>query len=370
MQKIVIIGGGLAGLISSILLVRKGYEVILFEEKEYPFHRVCGEYISKEVIPFLKQNELYPSELEPADISQFHLTSPKGVSINQPLGLGGFGLSRCALDEWLFKIAVAEGVQFHFDRVVNCNYGENEFSIEARSGVTLSADLVIGAFGKRSNMDKKLDRSFAHKKHPYVGVKYHLKTDEVDDSTVALHNFKNGYCGISKVENEKFNVCYLTHRKNLKKYPSIKEMEQEVLYRNPFLKRIFTNADFLFDKPKVISEISFSSKEPVFDHILMIGDSAGTIAPLCGNGMAMAIHTAKLLSQVIIHNIDGGFDREALEKDYTKVWCEVFQKRIWIGRNIQHFFGASSLTELAIHINKKIPVITRSLMKRTHGAEF
>ena len=76
MKKVIVIGGGLGGLISSILLVRGGYHVTLIEEKKYPFHRVCGEYISNEVIPFLKRNGLYPGELSPCSISKFHLTSP------------------------------------------------------------------------------------------------------------------------------------------------------------------------------------------------------------------------------------------------------------------------------------------------------
>jgi len=32
---------------------------------------------------------------------------------------------------------------------------------------------------------------------------------------------------------------------------------------------------------------------------LMIGDTAGLIHPLCGNGMAMAIHSAKIASELI-----------------------------------------------------------------------
>jgi len=43
-----IIGGGLAGLALSIQLSKKGYRVILFEKEQYPFHKVCGEYISME----------------------------------------------------------------------------------------------------------------------------------------------------------------------------------------------------------------------------------------------------------------------------------------------------------------------------------
>ncbi|TAE50818.1 MAG: FAD-dependent oxidoreductase, partial [Cytophagales bacterium] len=44
--EVAIIGGGLAGLTNAILLANAGKKVILFEKNQYPFHRVCGEYIS------------------------------------------------------------------------------------------------------------------------------------------------------------------------------------------------------------------------------------------------------------------------------------------------------------------------------------
>jgi len=43
---IAIIGGGLAGLSLAILAANANYSVALFEKEAYPFHKVCGEYIS------------------------------------------------------------------------------------------------------------------------------------------------------------------------------------------------------------------------------------------------------------------------------------------------------------------------------------
>ena len=50
---VVIVGGGLAGLSLAIQLARAHYAVIVFEKEQYPFHRVCGEYISLESWDFL-----------------------------------------------------------------------------------------------------------------------------------------------------------------------------------------------------------------------------------------------------------------------------------------------------------------------------
>jgi hypothetical protein len=44
-------------------------------------------------------------------------------------------------------------------------------------GQTLIAPLVIGAYGKRSNLDQKLKRDFFYKRSPYLAVKFHIKAD-------------------------------------------------------------------------------------------------------------------------------------------------------------------------------------------------
>jgi flavin-dependent dehydrogenase len=50
----------------------------------------------------------------------------------------------------------------------------------------------------------------------------------------------------------------------------------------------------------------------------MVGDSVGMIHPLCGNGMAMAIHSAKILSELLGDFFRKIESRAALEKKYTE----------------------------------------------------
>lgn len=54
MKDVIIIGGGLAGLVNAICMARAGLDVLLVEKRHYPYHKVCGEYISNEVVPFLQ----------------------------------------------------------------------------------------------------------------------------------------------------------------------------------------------------------------------------------------------------------------------------------------------------------------------------
>ena len=370
MKDVIVIGGGLAGLLNAILLKRAGLSVLLFEEKKYPFHRVCGEYISNEVAPYLRKHSLFPSEHNPSEITQLHLSAISGNSLRMPLDLGGFGISRYVYDAWLAEKTRSEGVEIIHERIIDSVFNEDGFVVKSKSGNEYQSRLVLGAFGKRSILDKSLDRSFIAKRSPYIGVKYHLKTEEVGANDIELHNFHNGYCGISRVENEVYNLCYLSHRSNLKKYGSIPALEKEVLLQNPHLKRILGNSEILFDKPEVINEITFQKKEPVFDHILMSGDSAGMITPLCGNGMAMAIHSAKITSELIIAHLANGFDRSKLEQEYVSMWNGLFAQRLWAGRKIQVLFGSSFVSGSAVSLGKNFRPIANYLMKQTHGTPF
>nr|WP_294900811.1 NAD(P)/FAD-dependent oxidoreductase [uncultured Pedobacter sp.] len=372
MTSIIVIGGGLAGLTSSIPLAKNGFEVTLIERKKYPFNRVCGEYVSNEVLPFLQSIGFKPDDYDASQISKLIVTSPKGNALKADLDLGAFGISRFTLDNALFEIAQKAGVQFILETKVNdVRFNDENFAVET-SLKTLTADLVIGAFGKRSNLDQKLNRRFFYERSPYVGVKYHIKTDFPKD-TIQLDNFKGGYCGINKIEGDLYCLCYLAENKYLKKFGNIPEMEENILYQNPHLKRFFSNSEFIWPHPETINEISFRKKSLVEKHILMCGDTAGMIAPLCGNGMAIAIHSGKILAEQIIANCSNGLNpqnRLNLERTYTETWNKEFALRLKIGRGIQQLFGNNFLTELAVSSLKSFPSITKRVVAQTHGKSF
>ncbi|MCH7397291.1 NAD(P)/FAD-dependent oxidoreductase [Belliella sp. DSM 107340] len=368
MHDIVIIGGGLAGLTAASMLSKQGRQVLLIEKKRYPFHRVCGEYISNEVKDFLKKEDLFPDEIEVSKIDSFLLTSVKGKSVTMPLDLGGFGVSRYALDDFLYHKAIAFGTGFLLEtQVEDIIFDENEdnFAVTLDDGKVISCKHVIGAFGKRSKVDKALGRDFIKTRSAYIGIKYHIKTD-FDKNTVALHNFEGGYCGINSIEDQKFNLCYLGSRDQLRETGSIEAMEKKFLWQNPFLKEIWQNSEFLFEKPEVINEISFLPKQPVENHIIMAGDAAGLITPLCGNGMAIAIHAGKLAAEAILYHQD----RALIEANYTEAWLKNFKNRLWVGRNVQKLFGAKGVSEFAVGLIKNSNFIARNIMKRTHGQPF
>lgn len=369
MKKIVIIGGGIAGLIASIVLSRQGIKCLVLEKRSYPLHRVCGEYISNEAVPFLNSLDLYPGQFNPPQLKRFELSAISGKSKILPLDLGGFGISRFAFDHFLFGKARESGVEFRLNTSAeSVEFLGQSFHV-ATASESFSADVVLGCFGKRSNLDTRLERPFMKKRSPYVGVKYHANLDFPDD-VIALHNFPGGYCGVSHVENRRVNICYLVHREKLKASGSVSRLEQNVLSVNPLLREIFSSAIFLFDKPEVINEVSFEKKSPVENGILMLGDAAGMITPLCGNGMAMAIHSAKIAAEAVTLFALGKCSRWEMESSYSLAWNKQFSRRLFNGRWIQRLFGSERGSSLAINLALHLRPVAMEMIRSTHGKAF
>ena len=364
---VIIVGGGLAGLSSAIHLSKANLSVLVIEKNRYPKHKVCGEYISNEVLPYLKFLDIDVFSLGAKQIDKFQLSTTQSKLISSILPLGGFGISRFCLDSALASKAIETGSEILQDSVEDIQFSNDEFSVTTKSEKTFKAKIVIGAYGKRSNLDVKLNRKFMKRKSPYLAVKTHVKGDFPDD-VVALHNFEGGYCGVSKVENNHINLCYITNFNAFKGYKNIEDFQQKVLYKNRYLKAVFTTTNSVFEEPLSISQISFDTKKPIDHHIIMCGDTAALIHPLCGNGMSMAIRSAQMASVLIIQYFNSETsNREALEKQYLREWNRTFKSRLKTGHVIADLFNQPRTSEVLMQGLKWFPWILPYIIKRTHG---
>ncbi len=369
-----VIGGGLAGLSFSILLARAGFSVILFEKEKYPFHKVCGEYISLESLEFLKTLGIDPDILHLPKINHLIVSAPNGKILKHDLNPGGIGISRFRLDFLLMQKAVDAGVIVQEQIKVQDIIFRDEFFTIKTNRETIQSTIAIGAFGKKSNIDIQWKRPFSfaakNKNNNYVGIKYHIKTNFPND-TIALHNFENGYCGLSKIEDDLHNLCYMTTAENLKKWKGdIQLMEKNILCKNPHLKEIFENCLFENKKPVVISQISFDEKTQVENHVLLTGDAAGMITPLCGNGMSMALHSAKIAATLSRDFLEQKISRMQMEESYQTLWQQAFSNRLKTGRRLQTFFGNRFLSNFIITILKPFPPFIKYFIRKTHGKAF
>ena len=362
----IIIGGGLAGLTTAIHLSKIGYTVAVVEKHAYPRHKVCGEYVSNEVVPYINWLDIDLIE-KTQPISHFVFVSHSGKSIGCTLDLGGFGISRYLMDDIFYRKAVANGVIVYHQTVTSADFTADAFSISLSDGSSLKSRIAIGAFGKRSNLDQQLDRDFIKKKSHWLAVKSHYKGFYPDD-LVGLYHFDGGYCGVSNVENHTVNICYITSYTSFKRYKNTDDFQQEILNRNPLLKEVLDNMQPVFEKPLTISQISFDSKPCVENHMLMVGDTAGLIHPLCGNGMAMAIQSAKLAAEVVQQFLIGKITREQMENNYAGLWKSNFKARLRNGRFLSALLRSKSMSRLLIGLLSKVPGLLAAITKQTHGS--
>lgn len=365
---VIIAGGGLAGLTAAIHLCQQDLKVLLIEKTEFPHHKVCGEYLSKEVLPYLNSLGLHLNDLSPKQISKLEFSTSEGKRIETELDLGGIGISRYALDYYFYQKALEAGCEMVQASVENISFKEDVFTVVLNDGKKFLADFVLGAFGKRSLLDKKLHRDFEQKSSAWLAVKAHYENISFPEDLVALHNFEGGYCGLSKTETNAVNVCYLATFKSFKKYKDTTEFRKKVLLKNPFLEAFFANSRMIFEKELTIAQINFHSKEQVENHILMLGDAAGLIHPLCGNGMAMAIHSAKIASEVLLEfyqQKEKG--RTFVENSYSERWKAEFSGRMFAGRLLQKILMNHSASNFSQQIIGLFPGLMPAIVKQTHG---
>lgn len=365
MDNVIIIGGGLAGLTAAIHLSKAGVAVSVFEKNEFPRHKVCGEYLSNEAVLYLESLGVDLAALNPKKITRTLISTVSGKHIGAKLPLGGLGISRYALDHALYRKAVENGCEIVAETVSDISFSDGIFTLTTSAKTEHHARIVLGAFGKRSNIDLKLRRRFTLQKSPWLAVKAHYRGDFPDD-LVALHNFRGGYCGVSKVETGAINICYLADYASFKKYKDVEEYQKMVVGKNPMLAEIFNNEPVF--KPIAISQISFADKLPVENHMLMIGDTVGVIHPLCGNGMAMAIHSAKLASGLTIDYFSGKIQsRKSLEKSYAIAWNTRFRRRIETGKFIAAILRREKAAAFLMNLLIVFPSVLPVIIRKTHG---
>ncbi|MCW3077974.1 MAG: hypothetical protein JWO32_2583 [Bacteroidetes bacterium] len=368
MYDLVVIGGGLSGMALAIDMKKRGYSVAVIEKGIYPRHKVCGEYISNEskqylhhLCPVLKTQDL-------PEITKFTISTLGNKSFSMPLALGGFGISRYLLENIMHEEGLKLGVVFFLKSKayeLTHHFNTHSYSLQV-NGNKIETKLVCNATGRHTNSGvQNIGQS-----NNYVGVKYHIKTKR-DNALIEIHNFDGGYCGVSNVEEGISCLCYMINSGKLKTAGnSISLMEQKTLFKNTSIKNIFETSEFLFKEPLTISGIHFKSKTTSSPSSFFLGDSAGTIAPITGNGMSMGLRSACILSEEMNNYLSGKIAKNQLVLNYEIYWTKHFGKRIKLSRYFQKLSEYPFLTKNTIKLFKYFPGLAGKMVGLTHGQPF
>lgn len=378
---VAVIGGGLAGCSAAIRLAQHGKSVVLCEAQSYPHHKVCGEFLSPECGVLLNELGLTAAlqATKPAQIQSASIIAPNGTTWTTAFPVASIGISRYALDNLMAERAIDCGVNVRTTTTVTDVQGnlDGGFRVSIRNALgqqTINAKTVIGAQGKRSNIDRKLERDFFKKPQPFMGLKAHFR-GSLPAGELHLYPFNGGYCGMSEIENGLINVCLLVRQDIFQSanQPSPASVDQFILWmsqQNPELGKWLNSAERIYESWLCISQIPFVSKQVVINDILMAGDSAGLIAPIAGDGMGMALQTGLMAADMLERYLNNQISAVEVRGQYSKLWWRTFGVRLRLSRVLQAFMLRPNWLTPGLMVMNAAPALGRLLVTHTRDSQL
>jgi flavin-dependent dehydrogenase len=314
MTDVLIVGGGLAGGAAAVQLALAGREVVLLEREPGPHDKVCGEFLSREAGLYLSALGLDLLALGAQEIGKIRFAvGDREVTVALPFT--ALSLSRRVLDAALLDRAAAAGVDIRLGARVQGI--ENGGRARLQTGETVTADTIFLATGKHDV--RGLNRP-SGSQSDLVGFKLHWRLSAPQTEAlfghVELMLFPGGYAGLELIEGGRANLCLLVTRRRL---TAVGQHWDAVLAairaQCPLLDRRLAGAEPCWDKPLAISAIPYGHIGREDDGIWRLGDQAAVIPSFSGDGMSIALHSARLAAGLLLSGGNAAQYRRQLAHD-------------------------------------------------------
>jgi menaquinone-9 beta-reductase len=295
-----IIGGGLAGSMLGLRLASAGKEVALLEKERGPHHKVCGEFLSREAVDYLRDAGIDPLALGAVSLRVVRIAVRRTV-VEAELPFPALSLSRHVLDDALLTRAERAGCSVQRGAFVeNLNANLTGWEAHVRGGERWNARTVFLANGKHDLRGH--DRGDAAH-GDLVGFKMHWRLAPTQTSglreAMELFLFAGGYGGLSLIEQEQANLCLVVERTRLRKRGGWDALLVEILAKTPHLAQRLGGAEALWDRPLAVSPIPYGYLA-ARDGLWCVGDQAAVIPSFTGDGMSIALHSASLAARMFL----------------------------------------------------------------------
>lgn len=361
---VIIAGAGPAGTSAAIHLAVRGVSVLLVEQKIFPRAKLCGEFISPECVPHFESLgvAMDMQSFNPAQITETVFYSRRGRKIVVPSswfgGVAAWGLSRAAMDDNLMNRAKAVGVDVlegaTVTNLIEAQTGASGVKVKTNAGeYEYRAPIVVDATGRVRALLRKVN-SQQSKKHKLVAFKTHILGSSGSRTACEIYSYPGGYGGLSMVEGNLSNLCFIVEAAHVKSAHSDPE---EVMRQNVMLNRraahTLRHARACTEWLSVSLE-SFGRQRPSpISGLLAIGDSSAFIDPFTGSGMLMALESGQLASEVIVRHLDkikSGVGVETLCAEYTRAYRQKFDARLRLCSMLRRVAFRPLLAQLAITV--------------------
>ena len=335
MSEVTIIGGGLAGAASAVWLAQQGITSCLLEKQNTAHHKICGEFISIEACSALQALGVNLVELGAVPITQLRLVCGVQQTVIA-LPFRAMSVSRKSLDTSLLDVAAQAGVTVQQGVTVKgLTPYLKSWHLATSTGEIISKKVLL-ASGKHTM--RGWARDINGTLSDATGFKMHFRLPNVEPlaNTVELYLFNGGYVGLEPIEEGKVNLCMVVNRRFLNycgnNWSGIMAELSRIL---PLLSQQLTNAIPCWDKPLTITAIPYGyvyRPQSGETSPYRLGDQMAVIPSFCGDGMAIALHTAKLATNALLQ----GHSSVEYHHHARTLLTPQIRRAVWLNRFINY----------------------------------
>ncbi len=320
-NKIVIIGAGPAGVVTSLFLSKSKVSHILIDKAEFPRDKVCGESFAGNVFKVLDdidpaiKTEMYAKGIvKHASEFGFYIDSNKRYGFTLPSKKPHkIQASRFEFDEFLVRKAseslyctMIEGVTIH-----EAIKKQNGIELSLSNNSKLFASMVVFSNGGVSNLVKR----FRGDKYDIKGTQFLFargifKNVNVvnPNSAIDFHLSKVPYknCGyLTYLPNGNMTLGTILEAETIKsnKDINLKDTVTTAVKNQAYLNEVLGKAELVSEIKTTSLKLGDFKKKFAGDNYIIAGDAAVPLNPVTGMGVMMAMYFGKNASKAIIAGV-------------------------------------------------------------------
>lgn len=309
---VVVVGAGPAGIAAAISARQQGLHAVCVDKAHFPRDKTCGDGLTANALRLLEKLGVTGADLEATDaafVRECVLVSPSGRQAHLPLPTNGAHaavVSRRALDAELVTVARRGGVEVREGHAIETVTDDGRsVCVGFDDGAEIDASFVIAADGHWSSVRRAVEPGTARDLGEWHAVRQYF--DGVDDDRLWVifeRDLLPGYAWVFPLPGGRANVGYGVLRSDGRTGRELKDLWPDLLSR-PVLRDVL-GPRAVASEPVRAWPIPARYDPARLQHgrVLFVGDAAGVVDPMTGEGIAQAIETGMLAAESIATGAD------------------------------------------------------------------